>query len=257
MIEGLQIEKEYQNGKVWYEPVVLTVSGVSKFRDDEISFVEIRGFWSIRFLATHEFNKGKQEDNSQASEEKIFPRPKDGSDISDGQLFVGDTALFKLDINPKRGANAAPGSFYHNISSVMPANGEAPMEQVQSQSQPAPQSGGSWASDTGSSGSEPYVDKWDLKDIHIRKAQALNILNQVLTSGDTVNAPKIVVAMGFTDADEAIAAVANGWNSLRRGLPIEFPVAVSDMEEDNPIVEDAVDLGADVIEEDVETVSWD
>jgi len=101
------------------------------------------------------------------------------------------------------------------------------------------------------------VDKWDLKDTNIRKAQALNILNQVLTSGDTVNAPKIVEAMGFTDADEAIAAVANGWNSLRRGLPIEFPVAVSDMEEDSPMVEAAVDLGADVIEEDVETVSWD
>jgi hypothetical protein len=29
------------------------------------------------------------------------------------------------------------------------------------------------------------------------------------------------------------------------------------MEEDSPMVEAAVDLGADVIEEDVETVSWD
>jgi hypothetical protein len=67
--------------------------------------------------------------------------------------------------------------------------------------------------------------------------------------------------MGFTDAAEAIDAVANGWNSLRRGLPIEFPVAVSDLEEevaeDSPMVEAAVDLGADVIEEDVESVSWD
>jgi hypothetical protein len=109
---------------------------------------------------------------------------------------------------------------------------------------------------------EPYVDKWDLKDIHIRKAQALNLLTEVLTSGDKVNAPKIVVAMGFTDAAEAIDAVANGWNSLRRGLPIEFPVAVSDLEEevvaeDSPMVEAAVDLGSDVIEEDVESVSWD
>ncbi len=43
---------------------------------------------------------------------------------------------------------------------------------------------------------------------------------------------------------------------------IEFPVAVSDMEEevvaeDSPMVEAAVDLGSDVIEEDVESVSWD
>jgi hypothetical protein len=91
-----------------------------------------------------------------------------------------------------------------------------------------------------------------LKDIHIRKAQALNLLTEVLTSGDKVNAPKIVLAMGFTDAAEAIDAVANGWNSLRRGLPIEFPVAVTDMEE-----EEVPDLAADDLEEDVETVSWD
>ena len=113
---------------------------------------------------------------------------------------------------------------------------------------------------------EGYVDKWDLKDIHIRKAQALNLLTEVLTSGDKVNAPKIVVAMGFTDAAEAIAAVANGWNSLRRGLPIEFPVAVSDLEEevaeDSPMVEAAVEAGAvvvsapDVVEETTEKLKW-
>ena len=105
---------------------------------------------------------------------------------------------------------------------------------------------------------EPYVDKWDLKDINIRKAQALNLLTEVLTSGDEVNAPKIVEAMGFTDAAEAIDAVANGWNLLRRGLPIEFPVAVSDMEEeveeDSPMVEAAVEAGAVV--ENVEQLKW-
>ena len=252
MIEGLQIEREFANGKVYYEPVVLTVSGVSKFRDDEISFREIQGFWSIRFLATHEFNKGKQEDNSQTSAAKIFPRPKDGSDISDGQLFVGDTALFKLDINPKRGANAAPGSFYHNITSVDLPNGEPPIERVQSQGQPAPQSGGSWASDTGSSDSAPFVDKWELRDIQIRKSQAENILALVLRIRDEERMLKVLKAMGFKDVDEAIDAVANGWNLLRRGLPIEFPVAVSDMEE-----EGVPDFADDNLDEDVETVSWD
>ncbi len=252
MIEGLQIEREFANGKVYYEPVVLTVSGVSKFRDDEISFREIQGFWSIRFLATHEFNKGKQEDNSQTSAAKIFPRPKDGSDISDGQLFVGDTALFKLDINPKRGANAAPGSFYHNITSVDLPNGEPPIERVQSQGQPAPQSGGSWASDTGSSDSAPFVDKWELRDIQIRKSQAENILALVLRIRDEERMLKVLKAMGFKDVDEAIDAVANGWNLLRRGLPIEFPVAVSDMEE-----EGVPDFADDNLDEDVEKVSWD
>ena len=72
--------------------------------------------------------------------------------------------------------------------------------------------------------------------------------------------------MGFTDAAEAIAAVANGWNSLRRGLPIEFPVAVSDMEEEvaeeSPMVEAAVEAGAvvvsapDVGEETTEKLKW-
>ena len=252
MIEGLQIEREFANGKVYYEPVVLTVSGVSKFRDDEISFREIQGFWSIRFLATHAFNKGKQEDNSQTSAAKIFPRPKDGSDISDGQLFVGDTALFKLDINPKRGANAAPGSFYHNITSVDLPNGEPPIERVQSQGQPAPQSGGSWASDTGSSDSAPFVDKWELRDIQIRKSQAENILALVLRIRDEERMLKVLKAMGFKDVDEAIDAVANGWNLLRRGLPIEFPVAVSDMEE-----EGVPDFADDNLDEDVEKVSWD
>ena len=112
---------------------------------------------------------------------------------------------------------------------------------------------------------EPYVDKWDLKDIHIRKAQALNLLTEVLTSGDKVNSPKIILAMGFTDAAEAIAAVANGWNLLRRGLPIEFPVAVSDLEEeeeDSPMVEAAVETGAvvvsapDDVAEKTETLKW-
>tara|TARA_R110002012_G_scaffold165392_2_gene327674 strand:+ start:947 stop:1735 length:789 start_codon:yes stop_codon:yes gene_type:complete len=107
---------------------------------------------------------------------------------------------------------------------------------------------------------EGYVDKWDLKDINIRKAQALNLLTEVLTSGDKVNAPKIVKAIGFTDAAEAIAAVANGWNSLRRGLPIEFPVAVSDMEEEvaeeSPMVEAAVEAGAVKQDENVELLKW-
>ena len=36
MIEGLQIQNDTQNGKVCYHPAVLTVRGVSQYRDDEI-----------------------------------------------------------------------------------------------------------------------------------------------------------------------------------------------------------------------------
>ena len=236
MIEGLQIQSETQNGKVFYHPTVLTVRGVSQYRDDEISFQEISGFWSLKY-------------EPRSYVYSSAPRAE-GTNPGDGKLHIGDVAKFGLNINPKSTGN----SFYNNISSVMPADGEPPIERVQSQGQPAAQSGGgSWASDTGSSDSAPYVDKWDLKDIHIRKAQALNLLTEVLTSGDKVNAPKIVEKMGFKDVDEAIDAVANGWNLLRRGLPIEFPVAMSDMEEE----EGVPDFADDNLDEDVETVSWD
>jgi len=198
---------------------VLTVNGVSKYRDTEITFKEISEFWSLP-------------QNYVYSREERAER----TSPSDGVLHAGDVAKFTLNLNPKRGENANPGSFYHNIGSIGSPNGEAP---IQRQQQETPQSGGSWASDTGQSDGQPVIDKWDLKDIHIRKAQALNLLTEVLTSGDKVNAPKIVLAMGFTDAAEAIDAVANGWNSLRRGLPIEFPVAVSDMEEEvTELIED-------------------
>ena len=232
MTAGLQIQSETQNGKVFYHPAVLTVRGVSQYRDDEISFEEIPDFWSLKY-------------EPRAYVYSSAPRAE-GTNPGDGVLHAGDVAKFGLNINPKSTGN----SFYHNISSVMPSEGEPPIERVQSQGQPAAQSGGSWASEPAATG-EPYVDKWDLKDIHIRKAQALNLLTEVLTSGDKVNAPKIVKAMGFKDAAEAIDAVASGWNSLRRGLPIEFPVAVSDMEEEVP------DLADDDLDEDVETLSWD
>jgi len=219
MIAGLQVQGEpTQNGKVFYHPAVLTVNGTSKYRDTEITFREISGFWSLPQNYVYSSK----------------PRAE-GTNPTDGVLHPSDVAKFTLNLNPKRGENANPGSFYHNIGSIGSPNGEAP---IQMQQQETPQSGGSWASEPAATG-KPYVDKWDLKDIHIRKAQALNILTEVLTSGDKVNAPKIVLAMGFTDAAEAIDAVANGWNSLRRGLPIEFPLAVSDMEEEvTELIED-------------------
>ena len=224
MIEGLQIEKEFQNGKVYYQPAVLTVKGVGKWNDEDISFEEISGFWSLKY-------------EPQAYVYSRMEREK-GTNPSDLKLHVGDVASFKLGLNP----NKKTGGFYHNVDAVGSPSGEVPIQKQQQ--------GGSWASEPAATG-EPYVDKWDLKDIHIRKAQALNLLTEVLTSGDKVNAPKIVLAMGFTDVAEAIDAVASGWNSLRRGLPIEFPVAVSDMEEEVP------DLADDDLDEDVETLSWD
>jgi hypothetical protein len=235
MIEGLNIENETANGKVFFQPVVLTVEYISQYPDGGVTFKEISDYWTL------------PQNWSKSKDQRV-----EGTNLSDKVLHPGDVATFSLNLNPNKN-----GGFYHNLGVVAPAGGLPPIAAQAQQS--APRSGGSWASEPAAT-RELDMDKWDLKDIHIRKAQALNLLTEVLTSGDKVNAPKIVVAMGFTDAAEAIAAVANGWNSLRRGLPIEFPVAVSDMEEevaeDSPMVEAAVDLGSDVIEEDVETLDW-
>tara|TARA_Y100001951_G_scaffold37013_1_gene29196 strand:+ start:4106 stop:4846 length:741 start_codon:yes stop_codon:yes gene_type:complete len=77
-----------------------------------------------------------------------------------------------------------------------------------------------------------YVDKWDLKDIHIRKAQAENILNSVLRIPSEERMLKVLQAMGFKDFDEANEAHGYAYSLLRRGKPVELPVAVSDMEEE-------------------------
>ena len=226
MIEGLKIENETANGKVFFQPVVLTVEYISQYPDGGVTFKEISDYWTL------------PQNWSKSKDQRV-----EGTNLSDNVLHPGDVATFSLNLNPNKN-----GGFYHNIGAIAPAGGESPIAAQAQQS--APQSGGSWASEPAATG-KPVIDKWDLKDIHIRKAQALNLLTEVLTSGDKVNAPKIVLAMGFADVDEAIDTVASGWNWLRSGLPIEFPVTVTDTEEE------VTDLAEDNLEEDVESVSWD
>ena len=227
MIEGLQAQGEpAQNGKVFYHPAVLTVEYISQYPDGGVTFKEISDYWTL------------PQNWSKSKDQRV-----EGTNLSDNVLHPGDVATFSLNLNPNKN-----GGFYHNIGAIAPAGGESPIAAQAQQS--APQSGGSWASEPAATG-KPVIDKWDLKDIHIRKAQALNLLTEVLTSGDKVNAPKIVLAMGFADVDEAIDTVASGWNWLRSGLPIEFPVTVTDTEEE------VTDLAEDNLEEDVESVSWD
>jgi len=107
---------------------------------------------------------------------------------------------------------------------------------------------------------EPYVDKWDLKDINIRKSQGLNVLGAVLRIPNQERMLKVLQAMGFKDFDEANEAHGYGYSLLRRGKPVELPVAVSDMEEeveeDSPMVEAAVEAGAVKQDENVEQLKW-
>ena len=107
---------------------------------------------------------------------------------------------------------------------------------------------------------EGYVDKWDLKDINIRKSQGLNVLGAVLRIPNQERMLKVLQAMGFKDFDEANEAHGYGYSLLRRGKPVELPVAVSDMEEEvveeSPMVEAAVEAGAVKQDENVEQLKW-
>jgi hypothetical protein len=89
-------------------------------------------------------------------------------------------------------------------------------------------------------------------------AQYVKELTAILTSGDTVNAPMIVIGLGYESVDEANEAAVRGLINLRNGLPANTePEPEPEVtEEDSPPVDDEVDMGADVIEEDVETLDW-
>ena len=241
MIEGLQVKDERQNGQVYYHPVVLTVSGVSQYRDTEISFSELDlmhgdnyAYWSVpqNFV----FANG--------------PRAE-GTNPGDGKLHVGDVAEFSLNLNPKRGSNAKPGSYYYNIGRVGSSNGQPPIAtQRQTES-----SGSTWSGASASASAQ--VGAPDAKDIRIGKHQAVNLLFATLNADQkkTGAASKIIAAMGFESVEEAAEVAANAWNQLRNGLPLEIAIAEAPVEEDeaNDPVEVEVEENPDEV---VETLDW-
>ena len=208
MIDGLQVKKKQDDGRVYYHPAVLTVNRVSDYNDDEIAFKEINGFWGLKWT------------------EFVFaggPR-EEGTNPGDGKLHVGDVAEFELDQKPKRGSNAKKGSYYYNISSVGSSKGQPPIAaQRQTES-----SGSTW------SGASASADTPDAKDIRIGKAQAVNLLFDTLLADQkkTGAASKIIAAMGFESVEEAAEVAANAWNHLRNGLPLEIAIAEAPVEED-------------------------
>ena len=241
MINGLQVKEERQNGQVYYHPVVLTVSGVSQYRDTEISFSELDlmhgdnyAYWSVpqNFV----FANG--------------PRAE-GTNPGDGKLHVGDVAEFSLNINPKRGSNAKPGSYYYNIGRVGPSNGQPPIAtQRQTES-----SGSTWSGAPASASAQ--VGAPDAKDIRIGKAQAVNLRFDTLLADQkkTGAASKIIAAMGVESVEEAVEVAANAWNHLRNGLPLEIAIDEAPVEEDeaNDPVEAEVEENPDEV---VETLDW-
>ena len=228
MIEGLNIENETANGKVFFQPVVLTVEYISQYPDGGVTFKEISDYWTL------------PQDWSKSKDQRV-----EGTNLSDKVLHPGDVATFSLNLNPNKN-----GGFYHNLGVVAPAGGLPPIAAQAQQS--APRSGGSWASDTGSAPSGISLDK------KIAMAQYVKELTAILTSGDTVNAPMIVIGLGYESVDEANEAAVRGLINLRNGLPANTePEPEPEVtEEDSPPVDDEVDMGADVIEEDVETLDW-
>lgn len=226
MIAGLNLENETPNGKVFYQPAVLTVKGVSKYSNDTITFKEIQEFWSLpqNFTFSNE------------------PRAE-GTNLSDSVLHPGDVATFALNLNPKRGENAKVGSFYHNIGAVSPAGGLPPIA-AQAPQNSTPQSGGSWASSPGVTVGVPL-------DAKIALAQYVKELIAILVSGDTVNAPKIITGLGYESTDDANDAVVRGLINLRNGLPADTEEPVE--EEEVPVVDD---MDVDPVDEDVTTLPW-
>ena len=236
MIEGLKVKGEInENGRVYYHPAVLTVNRVSAYNDDEIAFKEINGFWGLKWT------------------EFVFaggPR-EEGTNPGDGKLHVGDVAKFELDQKPKSGSNAKKGSYYYNISSVGPSEGEPPIAaQRQTES-----SGSTWSGASASASAQ--VGAPDAKDIRIGKAQAVNLLFDTLLADQkkTGAASKIIAAMGFESVEEAAEVAGNAWNYLRNGLPLEIAIAEAPVEEDeaNEPVEAKVEENPDEV---VETLDW-
>ena len=103
MINGLQVKEERQNGQVYYHPVVLTVSGVSQYRDTEISFSELDlmhgenyAFWSVpqNFV----FVSGPRVEGTTLGTRVV---DSDGKPEENLRLHIGDVAEFSLNLNPK------------------------------------------------------------------------------------------------------------------------------------------------------------
>ena len=264
MIDGLQVKEERQNGQVYYHPVVLTVSGVSQYRDTEISFSELDLMHTVVVVDPASGEKKEVENYAYwgiSRTDYVFvsgPREKgttlgtrvvdsDGKPEENLRLHVGDVAEFSLNLNPKRGSNAKPGSYYYNIGRVGPSNGQPPIAaQRQTES-----SGSTW------SGASASADTPDAKDIRIGKAQAVNLLFDTLLADQkkTGAASKIIAAMGFESVEEAAEVAANAWNHLRNGLPLEIAIAEAPVEEDevNDPVEAEVEENPDEV---VETLDW-
>ena len=136
-------------------------------------------------------------------------------------------------------------SYYYNISSVGPSNGQPP---IPTQRQPE-SSGSTWSGASASAS----ADTPDAKDIRIGKAQAVNLLFDTLLADQkkTGAASKIIAAMGFESVEEAVEVAANAWNHLRNGLPLEIAIAEAPVEEDeaNEPVEAKVEENPDEVME--------
>ena len=207
MIQGLTPSGDPKpDGKQYYEPVVLTVSGYSQYNENEISFTEIDGFWSL----PNDFMKVGTNDR----------RPPQGA-----------VARFNLSSKPKRSPSAKPGSLYRDITGIYKtAEGEQPIARQSAPPPPAGDPREQWSDAPSTAPSTPVLDT----DAKIKKSQALNLLQEILNSGDTENAPKMIEKMGFETTDDAIDVFAFNWNMLRNG---ETPFTIGESEWENPAAE--------------------
>lgn len=219
-IAGLTISDTKQSGQAYYEPAVVTVNGKSQYNDDQISFKEIQNYWSLPSNYIY----------------SDVPRANDNSSMPDGTLRPGDVVGVMLNTNPKRGQNAKPGSVYYNLGSIFDPAGQQPIAAQQA----APQQPQSAPSDGWQQPAAPATGGGLSLDERIAKAQAANLLFDVLNSADDENQIQLLDSMGFGDYKSAANVAAEAWQALRDGRSpfTSEPEPTAQRTEDPPFASD-------------------
>lgn len=203
------------DGSIYFEPVVLKVSGYSQYRpESDVRFEDVPDFWAL-------------------------PEKYHGPN----KPPLGTIARFHLKTKPKSGPNAKPGSMYRDVVKIEKADASeytgapaAPQAAYKDDYAPQPQQNGSGAP----------ANHWDVRDQQIKLGMAFNNATQIV-------AACIQSGGNFMVDGGPISDLWLKWFSeASRGLPLtpaEAPESEGQASEltddhDSPLVRAAKDMGA-------------
>lgn len=192
---SLDVRETGAGGKNFYFPVVLKVTGVSKYNANQISFEGVPDFWQLP-------------ENS--------PVPP-----------AGTIAKFHLATKPKVGDNAKPGSMYRDIIRIEKASDDekanySPRPQATHSERvehdaPQHQQNGSTAPDgLYDQFGKPTRAYWDDQQRQIRIGQAFNNLTAILAAQNDYK----FTDFGFADGHEALGLWARWFSEASQGRPL-------------------------------------